>query len=197
MTDPIDPQLSGYGAASQPPRGLQQQQQPPQQYAPQQQPYPPQPQGLPPPNAAPGQPYYTSQAQQHPSLVQQHAPPVHLDPQLGGVQTSPSGHGASPLDGDDDEDHDGDDGYATPRLSSAVAWLHSADRPPSSTHDTPGTARSPGTRDVKRARACDSCRGLKVKCDQDDLRQPCKRCAKANRQWHVNSLHPELLQHRC
>ncbi|KAF2198842.1 hypothetical protein GQ43DRAFT_400040 [Delitschia confertaspora ATCC 74209] len=37
--------------------------------------------------------------------------------------------------------------------------------------------------DFKRLRACDSCRGLKVRCDQDANRPdiPCKRCAKANR----------------
>lgn len=34
---------------------------------------------------------------------------------------------------------------------------------------------------MKRPRACDSCRGLKVRCDQERPDQPCKRCAKANR----------------
>lgn len=48
-----------------------------------------------------------------------------------------------------------------------------------STHDTPGSAKSP--HDLKRPRACDSCRGLKVRCDQERPDQPCKRCAKANR----------------
>lgn len=44
------------------------------------------------------------------------------------------------------------------------------------------SAKSPG--DLKRPRACDSCRGLKVRCDQDPTRPdlPCRRCAKANRQ---------------
>lgn len=38
--------------------------------------------------------------------------------------------------------------------------------------------------DPKRPRACEACRGLKVRCDQDPARPeiPCKRCAKAGRQ---------------
>ncbi|KAF2815915.1 uncharacterized protein BDZ99DRAFT_125563 [Mytilinidion resinicola] len=36
--------------------------------------------------------------------------------------------------------------------------------------------------DLKRPRACDSCRGLKVRCDQERPDLTCKRCAKANRQ---------------
>jgi hypothetical protein len=37
--------------------------------------------------------------------------------------------------------------------------------------------------DPKRSRACEACRGLKVRCDQDpnDPNAPCKRCAKAKR----------------
>ncbi|KAF2875921.1 hypothetical protein BDV95DRAFT_285689 [Massariosphaeria phaeospora] len=86
------------------------------------------------------------------------APPSNLDPAL--EQTSPADHDASPDDDDDDIDHEGDhDG----------------------THETPGSARSPGGGDFKRPRACDSCRGLKVRCDQERLDQACKRCAKANR----------------
>ncbi|KAF2224744.1 hypothetical protein BDZ85DRAFT_83669 [Elsinoe ampelina] len=45
--------------------------------------------------------------------------------------------------------------------------------------------QSPGNNDdSKRPRACESCRGLKVRCDQDPNNPdaPCKRCAKANRQ---------------
>lgn len=38
--------------------------------------------------------------------------------------------------------------------------------------------------DAKRPRACEACRGLKVRCDQDPSHpeQPCRRCAKAGRQ---------------
>ena len=38
--------------------------------------------------------------------------------------------------------------------------------------------------DQKRPRACEACRGLKVRCDQDPAHPeiPCKRCAKAGRQ---------------
>jgi len=43
---------------------------------------------------------------------------------------------------------------------------------------------SPTNDDTKRPRACEACRGLKVRCDQDPNHpdQPCKRCAKAGRQ---------------
>ena len=36
--------------------------------------------------------------------------------------------------------------------------------------------------DSKRTRACEACRGLKVKCEPDPNNGPCKRCIKANRQ---------------
>lgn len=41
-----------------------------------------------------------------------------------------------------------------------------------------------GGEDAKRPRACEACRGLKVRCDQDPAHPeiPCKRCAKAGRQ---------------
>lgn len=55
-----------------------------------------------------------------------------------------------------------------------------ADRPRSA-HD--GTPEDGGTNDPKRPRACEACRGLKVRCELD-LNNPsgsCKRCTKANR----------------
>jgi hypothetical protein len=48
---------------------------------------------------------------------------------------------------------------------------------PHSAHNTPGSGKSPG--DFKRPRACDSCRGLKVRCDQERPDLSCRRCAKA------------------
>jgi hypothetical protein len=48
-----------------------------------------------------------------------------------------------------------------------------------SAHGTPGSAKSPA--DLKRPRACDSCRGLKVRCDQERPDVSCRRCAKAGR----------------
>ncbi|THY97330.1 hypothetical protein D6C92_03455 [Aureobasidium pullulans] len=39
--------------------------------------------------------------------------------------------------------------------------------------------------DAKRSRACEACRGLKVRCDMDNSGNPCKRCAKAGRQCIV------------
>lgn len=43
--------------------------------------------------------------------------------------------------------------------------------------------------DPKRSRACEACRGLKVRCDQDpnDPSVPCKRCAKAKRQCIITA----------
>ncbi|KAK4694414.1 hypothetical protein P7C71_g3160, partial [Lecanoromycetidae sp. Uapishka_2] len=38
-----------------------------------------------------------------------------------------------------------------------------------------------GDGDSKRPRACEACRGLKVRCEPDPGNGPCKRCAKANR----------------
>ncbi|KAH5473330.1 hypothetical protein HBI64_005010 [Parastagonospora nodorum] len=117
---------------------------------------PPQNQSYPaqPPNNA-GQPYYlstpTNQQPAHPSQ-----PPLGaaLDPAL--EQTSPRGPERSP-----DEDEHGEDGE------------HDG------TFTTPGSARAHD--DSKRPRACDSCRGLKVRCDQDHPDVSCKRCAKAGR----------------
>ncbi|KAF2186429.1 hypothetical protein K469DRAFT_706396 [Zopfia rhizophila CBS 207.26] len=108
-------------------------------------------------NSAPGhQPYYLPTAT-HPQPPQHtQAAPPDLDPTL--EQASPAGHEGS----DDENDHE-------PEGDHEIA------------HNTPGSAKSPG--DFKRPRACDSCRGLKVRCDQDPNRpdQPCRRCAKANR----------------
>ena len=36
--------------------------------------------------------------------------------------------------------------------------------------------------DIKRPRACEACRGLKVRCEPDPVTKTCKRCAKAGRQ---------------
>jgi Fungal Zn(2)-Cys(6) binuclear cluster domain len=52
---------------------------------------------------------------------------------------------------------------------------------PRSAHD--GTPEDGGTNDPKRPRACEACRGLKVRCELDinNPSGPCKRCTKANR----------------
>jgi len=48
---------------------------------------------------------------------------------------------------------------------------------------------NPDPNDPKRSRACEACRGLKVRCDQDQNfpEQPCKRCAKAKRQCVITA----------
>ncbi|KAF1944957.1 hypothetical protein EJ02DRAFT_339766 [Clathrospora elynae] len=111
-----------------------------------------------------GQPYYlpSPTAPQHqapqPSQLSQLSQLSHaasLDPALE-QQTSPTYPAASP--DDDEQEDDGDHNGA---------------------HGTPGSAKSPG--DFKRPRACDSCRGLKVRCDQERPDQSCRRCAKASR----------------
>lgn len=111
-------------------------------------------------------------AGQHPyySAVQQPSQLSHapLDPALN--QTSPTGPQASQDEEDDEEGEDHD------------------------VHATPGSAKSPG--DIKRPRACDSCRGLKVRCDQDRPDISCKRCAKAGRPWCVY-LRPIVLPYDC
>lgn len=50
--------------------------------------------------------------------------------------------------------------------------------------DSPDGADGQNGDDAKRPRACEACRGLKVRCDQDPAHPdiPCKRCAKAGRQ---------------
>ncbi|KAH8723755.1 hypothetical protein GQ44DRAFT_740750 [Phaeosphaeriaceae sp. PMI808] len=113
-----------------------------------------------------GHPYYLptpTHHQQQQQQQQQHQQPSHtaslnlnsaLDPTL--EQTSPTG-GPEVSQDEEEEEHD-DDGEH---------------------HATPASAKSPG--DIKRPRACDSCRGLKVRCDQDRPDISCKRCAKAGR----------------
>jgi hypothetical protein len=56
---------------------------------------------------------------------------------------------------------------------------------PDDNHVSPSGAHDGGDPDdPKRPRACEACRGLKVRCDQDPAHPeiPCKRCAKAGRQ---------------
>ena len=133
-----------------------------------------------------GHPYYlpspTAQhhTQSHPHHHQSQTPQLSqpaplaniLDPAL--EQTSPAG---PEHDHDDDEDgDDGDhDGYVMQTNINACAPADS----PSSAHGTPGSGKSPA--DLKRPRACDSCRGLKVRCDQERPDVSCRRCAKAGR----------------
>lgn len=173
MSDPIDPRLQY--ASSLPPRTLSQS-------------YPAGPALQ---NSAAGhQPYYlpTTTHGQLPPLAQA-APPSNLDPALADV--SPAGPDGSA--DEDDNEHEGDlEGYAiSPNTAIDVLILRRH-------QETPGSGKSPG--DFKRPRACDSCRGLKVcrcfifspqagidinqvRCDQERPDQPCRRCAKANRQW--------------
>ena len=64
---------------------------------------------------------------------------------------------------------------------------------PSNPHDSPDDESPSGNphdpNDIKRPRACEACRQLKVKCEPDDNHPTgsCKRCAKANRQCVVTA----------
>ncbi|KAH6639320.1 hypothetical protein C7974DRAFT_129000 [Boeremia exigua] len=120
------------------------------------QPYAPQP----PPNV--GHPYYLpasapqQQSQQSQSSQPSQPPPARthsLDAAL--QQTSP------PVPEGSHDEYDPDDGD------------------PDGAQATPGSAKDAA--DFKRPRACDSCRGLKVRCDQERPEVSCKRCAKAGR----------------
>jgi hypothetical protein len=115
------------------------------------------------------QPYYLSTPthQQPPHLSQTTPLGAALDPAL--EQTSPTGPEAS-QDEDEHEDDGDQDGYVMSYLarknkhpSSYIAhWDHNGKLTRvNSMHATPGSAKSPG--DMKRPRACDSCRGLKVR----------------------------------
>lgn len=64
---------------------------------------------------------------------------------------------------------------------------HATHTPPSATvgplDDTPGDDHDPNGADPKKPRACEACRGLKVRCEPDpnNPEGACKRCAKAGR----------------
>ncbi|RDW73985.1 hypothetical protein BP5796_07427 [Coleophoma crateriformis] len=61
---------------------------------------------------------------------------------------------------------------------------HSARHSPDNSADAPDGGE--GANDPKKPRACEACRGLKVRCEPGpDTEGPCKRCAKANRQCIV------------
>ncbi|KAF2010676.1 hypothetical protein BU24DRAFT_427787 [Aaosphaeria arxii CBS 175.79] len=102
------------------------------------------------------QPYYNLPTSAHPPPPQlSHSSPSNLDPALG--QTSPTVNDGTP------DNHD-DGGHNIERDGS---------------HDEHPVGIS--STDMKRPRACDSCRGLKVRCDQERPDRSCRRCAKANR----------------
>ncbi|KAL8786357.1 MAG: hypothetical protein Q9213_002854 [Squamulea squamosa] len=48
-------------------------------------------------------------------------------------------------------------------------------------HDGPANQDDQSTPDSKRPRACEACRGLKVRCEPDPVKGNCRRCAKAGR----------------
>ena len=51
----------------------------------------------------------------------------------------------------------------------------------------PPSAEGGYNNDIKRPRACEACRGLKVRCEPDPGTGPCKRCRKANRKCVITA----------
>nr|POE92366.1 transcriptional regulator war1 [Quercus suber] len=74
--------------------------------------------------------------------------------------------------------------YHEPGKSGEHDGLQDGDHQYAVGHESPVQDEGQGTEDPKRPRACEACRGLKVRCDQDPAHPdiPCKRCAKAGRQ---------------
>ena len=109
-----------------------------------------------------GHPYYlpTSAPQQQQQPPQLSQPPLNnsLDPALHHTSPNVPEGDQEEYEQEEEGDHDG-------------------------THATPGSTKEVG--DFKRPRACDSCRGLKVRCDQERPDVSCRRCAKAGRPWYV------------
>ncbi|KAH7377266.1 hypothetical protein BKA66DRAFT_422207 [Pyrenochaeta sp. MPI-SDFR-AT-0127] len=120
----------------------------------------------------PGQPYYLPSPTQHqaPQLSQ----PAPLNNALDPALEQPSSAGPDASQDEDEHDDEGDHDGRTPSNAYQGMLTHR-----SSTLEASGSAKSPG--DFKRPRACDSCRGLKVRCDQERPDQSCRRCAKAGR----------------
>ncbi|KAK5165754.1 uncharacterized protein LTR77_008677 [Saxophila tyrrhenica] len=79
----------------------------------------------------------------------------------------------------------------TPQQSGVGSAQHSSQTSPENAYQSQPPAEGAGSpdngdgaEDAKRPRACEACRNLKVRCDQDPAHPeiPCKRCAKAGRQ---------------
>ena len=59
--------------------------------------------------------------------------------------------------------------------------------PPSRTEASSHALSEGAAAETKRPRACEACRGLKVRCEPDPANGPCKRCAKAGRSCVVTA----------
>ncbi|TPX16459.1 uncharacterized protein E0L32_003753 [Thyridium curvatum] len=113
------------------------------------------------------------------SLSTPTGPPSHPSVSVADTPaTNPSPRsGAAPNHDDDDDDEDEDDNEEEEDRSHDHG-----------VHDSPSQAAvsallPAGAGDPKKPRACEACRGLKVRCDPDPANPdgPCKRCAKAGR----------------
>lgn len=67
-----------------------------------------------------------------------------------------------------------------PQAANYQAYQSNSDLPPPS-------AEGGYNNDIKRPRACEACRGLKVRCEPDAGSGPCKRCRKANRKCVITA----------
>ncbi|KAK3300803.1 uncharacterized protein B0H64DRAFT_316110 [Chaetomium fimeti] len=112
-----------------------------------------------------------------PSTLDRHHSTATPPTQQNQNQHYPSGGGGGPYAPPDydHDDHDNDNDHDSPDDPD-----HDHDQDP----DHPsGTAGGTGNNDPKKPRACESCRGLKVRCDPDPANPdgPCRRCAKGKR----------------
>ena len=105
-----------------------------------------------------------------------------LDPRLGPAPLPPQPyyHYPSPQQTQTPQQSNGHSGQPSTQTSPEGNYgvHHDADA------GSPEGGDGAGGEDAKRPRACEACRGLKVRCDQDPEHPeiPCKRCAKAGRQ---------------
>ena len=76
----------------------------------------------------------------------------------------------------------------TPRGNNA-SNTHTPNIHNGSVQKTPAAGPTPDNNDTKRPRACEACRGLKVKCEFEPAHPdgPCKRCTKAHRQCLITA----------
>lgn len=141
----------------------------------------------PPPTSAslPAPPPHSHQQQQQQGLQFEHPPPPHTTISPYG-QTSPQAFPFSyppPQAHTPIQAHTASTGSQSNQASPAIgSFQHQTPQDGEHSADDDGNEGTVEA-DPKRPRACEACRGLKVRCDQDPQHPdiPCRRCQKANR----------------
>jgi hypothetical protein len=126
------------------------------------------------------QPAYNQQQQQHrpaPSYPDVSAPTSGYESLQTAAQNAPASHGTP-------QQHQY---YGMPTPSSYANGSGQSHDSPFAASPAAGNPSDPN--DLKRSRACEACRQLKVRCEPDETSPTgsCKRCAKANRQCIVTA----------